>query len=254
MMEITNTDTTNRPKGVDVSHHNGLIDWQKVKAAGYSFAFLKATEGGDWIDKNFARNRKAARDAGIELGYYHFFRPSTAVELQVRNFVKVVGELESDALCPVLDVEDPRIWKDYSKAQRVLMITQWCQGVKAALGLTPMLYGSPSFFNEILENAPELAAYDLWIANYKVDEPNVPQPWTNWTFWQHSETGKVPGINGDVDLNLFNGSDLAKARHRKDESNTGSDEISLPMRIFWYTAVALYFVGLLVAIWLRLPH
>ena len=211
-----------RIKGIDVSAHQGDIDWKKVKEAGYEFAFIKATEGGDWIDAKFAQNRQGARDAGLAVGYYHFFRPLRPVEDQVDNFVKTVGQAEPNSLRLVIDTEDDRLWKPYKLEQRIKMIEDWCAGVQKELGVTPQItiYGSPNFFRDMLENSPQLAKYSLWIANYNVAEPSIPKPWTKWDFWQYSEKGKVPGINSDgVDLNMFHGTDLnkiptLKPRHR----------------------------------------
>lgn len=213
-----------RIKGIDVSAHQGDIDWQKVKEAGYQFAFLKATEGGDWVDSKFAQNRKGAVDAGLTVGYYHYFRPPRPVEDQIQNFVKTVGKVDANALRLVIDTEDEKLWKPYTIEQRIKMIDDWCKGVQKELGVAPQItiYGSPNFFNEVLKNSPELAKYSLWIANYNVPEPIIPKPWTKWDFWQYSEKGKVPGINSDsVDLNMFYGDDLSKtpvevqSRHRK---------------------------------------
>lgn len=245
-MNTPNHPEAARPiKGIDVSHYQGVIDWKKVKESGFEFAFLKATEGGDWVDDTFASNRKAARAAGVAVGYYHFFRPETSVDLQVANFVRTVGQLESDSLKPVLDIEDPRIWKKYSVKQRVAMVLDWCQKVRNALGVNPMLYGSPSFFNEILENAPELAAYDLWIANYNVTEPIVPKPWSKWIFWQYSEKGSVPGINGDVDLNWFSGNDLAQPRNSDDKDIPNTPGAQLVFKVIGTIAALLYLAGLI---------
>ncbi len=221
-MDIENKvhDTVSRVKGIDVSNHNGEIDWKKVKEAGYQFAFLKATEGIDWVDATFAKNRQAARDAGLSVGYYHYYRPNDTVDEQVANFVKTVGKAEPNMLRLVIDAEDEKIWKPYPLEQRVKMIDEWCQKVQKELGVTPQItvYGSPNFFNGMLQNAPQLAKYDLWIANYNVAEPTVPKPWSNWAFWQYTEKGKVPGINGDVDINMYNGTNLnvtpkSKTRH-----------------------------------------
>lgn len=206
-------ETVGRIKGIDVSAHQGKIDWKKVKDAGYEFAFLKATEGGDWVDSTFATNRKEAREAGLAVGYYHYFRPPRPVEDQIANFVKTVGKVEGDALRLVIDTEDEKMWKPYNIEQRIKMIEDWCKGVQKELGVTPQItiYGSPNFFRDVLQNSPQLAKYSLWIANYNVAEPIVPKLWTKWDFWQYTEKGKVPGIASDgVDINMFHGNDLSK--------------------------------------------
>lgn len=214
-------ETVNRVKGIDVSSHQGTIDWEKVKDAGYQFAFLKATEGIDWVDSTFAANRKGARDAGLKVGYYHYFRPNDTVDEQVKNFVSTVGKAEPDALRLVIDTEDPKIWKPYSVEQRNKMIVDWCQKVQKQLGVKPsvLVYGSPNFFDETLQNNAKLGKFDLWIANYNVPEPTIPKPWSKWTYWQYSEKGKVPGIEGTgVDLDMYNGSNpsiMSKPRHHR---------------------------------------
>jgi GH25 family lysozyme M1 (1,4-beta-N-acetylmuramidase) len=206
----------NKPKGIDVSAHQGNIDWTKVKDSGYQFAFLKATEGIDWVDSKFAEYRDGARNAGLKVGYYHFFRPNDTVKEQVDNFVKTVGKVEPDALRVVIDTEIPKIWKPYSADQRVKMITEFCDEVQKQTGIKPsiVVYGSPNFFDGILNNSDKLKKYDLWIANYNVPEPTVPKPWDKWTYWQYSEHGKVPGIdNNDVDLDVYNGDQVSFRSH-----------------------------------------
>jgi lysozyme len=210
-------DTVSRVKGIDVYHGNGDIDWKKVGAAGYQFAFLKASEGITVADDHLETNRREAQEAGLRVGYYHFFRPNDSVEEQVKNFVTAVGKPDANALRLVVDLEIPKIWKPYGVKERVKMIEDWCEGVRKELGTTPSIavYGSPNFFSEILQNAPELAKYDLWIADYRGGEPQVPKPWSNWTFFQYSEHGKVPGITTEVDLDMYIGTDLDKAMGAK---------------------------------------
>lgn len=196
----------NRVLGVDVSHHQNTIDWARVRRAGYEFAYFKATEGGNFVDKQFITNWAAARKAGVVRGAYHFFRPKVAVRTQVDNFVKTVGSITSGDLPPVLDVEVPSDWAGISKKRAVAMILEWLTAVEARLGMRPVLYLSPSFARDVLEPDPRLASYVLWLAHYTSDpSPNVPAPWRAWTFWQYSETGKVPGIAGNVDMDRFNG-------------------------------------------------
>lgn len=246
-------DVPARIKGVDVSHYNGVIDWKKVKEAGYQFAFLKASEGIDLVDETFAANRRGAREAGLSVGYYHFFRPNDSVDAQVTLFIRTIGRLELDALRPVLDCEDPRIWRPYTVAQRVAMIVDWCLKVKKSLGVTPMIYGSPKFFDEILENSPELAQFDLWLANYNVPEPTVPKPWTKWTFWQNYDKGTVPGINGEVDMDFFNGSDISKSRS-KESDETVDDEPGPLAKILFVSIAVLFFVGLIAVLAEQFHH
>ncbi len=200
-------------KGIDVSNWQGTIDWKQVKNAGYQFAFMKATEGVDFVDHTFESFRKGARDAGLKEGYYHYFHPEESVAAQVKLFTDVVGKAEPDSLRLVIDAEDPGKWTRYPVAQRVKMVDDFLQGVKEKTGVTPQvsIYCSPNFADKILGNSPILSKYSLWIANYGVDKPTLPEPWGKWDFWQYTDAGRVPGINGKVDLDMFNGTDLSKA-------------------------------------------
>lgn len=192
--------------GIDVSRWQGSIDWRAVRAAGYDFAFIKATEGATWTDPNFVQNRNAAREVGIASGAYHFFRATSKVEAQVDHFVQTVGQLHKGELPPVLDVEDPAQWKGVSRADLTALVVQWLANVEKRLGARPFVYVSPSFVSELLESSTTLGGYPLWIAHWTDNQPTVPKPWNEWTFWQYSSKGKVDGITENVvDLDRFNG-------------------------------------------------
>ena len=96
--------TSPMPIGVDVSHHQGAIDWDKLAADRVSFAYIKATEGGDWLDTRFAENWRAAKRTSIARGAYHYFSLCTPAETQAEHFIKTLGPLDND-LPPALDVE-----------------------------------------------------------------------------------------------------------------------------------------------------
>ena len=205
-----------RPKGIDVSNWQKTIDWKQVKDAGYQFAILKATEGVTFVDKTFNTFRQGARDAGLKVGYYHYFHPENPVDQQVKLFCDTVGKAEPDALRLVIDAEDASKWAPYTVDQRVKMVEDFLQGVQNRLGTTPKvsIYCSPNFAKDTLGNSPALGKYSLWIANYGVTEPTLPKPWGRWDFWQYTDKGKVPGINGNVDIDVFNGTDLSEDKLR----------------------------------------
>ena len=206
-----------RELGIDVSNHNGgSIDWHAVKSSDISFAFAKATEGGDYVDKFFAHNWKQMKEAGVIRGAYHFFRPLKDPKQQAENFLaQVKSTLEPDDLPPVLDVEHypekvAREWQQISLNQRLECVEEWLEIVHQATGMKPIIYTSPSFWKEYMNNLPILTEYPLWLAHYtRNEEPNVPaNNWggNGWTFWQYTENGTAPGIAGKVDRNRFNGS------------------------------------------------
>jgi lysozyme len=193
--------------GIDVSHYQGNVDFAKVKGAGASFVFIKATEGTTYVDPNFAVYRNACKAAGLPRGFYHFFRAKDDVQAQIDLFVKTVGRPQPGDLPPVLDVEAPEDWTSFTVAQRVAMVLAWLKGVEAALGVRPIIYINNPMTNTVLGNPAAFSGYVLWIAHYTSrPAPSVPLPWTSWTFWQYSETGTIAGISGAVDLNRFAGS------------------------------------------------
>lgn len=206
-------------RGIDVSHHRGVIDWQEVKDSGIvSFAFLKATDGGSFIDPRFDYNFTQSRRAGLIRGAYHFFRPLTDPVLQAKHYLSVVGDtLHSSDLAPVLDIEayPPSVRDEFntlSLQNRLQRMSSWLQTIEAATGRIPIIYTNQSTWQATLGNSDNFTRHPLWIANYGVDQPNIPaNNWGDkgWTFWQYTAGGIVPGINdGDppVDMNLYQSS------------------------------------------------
>jgi len=199
--------------GIDVSHHQGTVDWKAVAGAGISFAYAKATEGTNFFDSQFAPNWKGMQNAGIIRGAYHFFRPAAAPKAQAGQFVSTVESIEVGDLPPVLDLEEARTstgqdeWQAFPIEQRIPLALEWLEEVEEKLGRRPLIYTRSGFVKSYFGNAGQLANYLLWIAHYTpAPEPNVPTGWANWAFWQYSDSGQVSGIVGRVDLDRFNGS------------------------------------------------
>lgn len=188
-----------RLPGIDVSHWQGTVDWQRVAGDGVAFAFIKATEGGDYVDPQFVANWDGAARAGVLRGAYHFFRPQTDAAAQAQQFLRTVGVRAGD-LPPVLDVE---VTDGRSAAQIAAGVRTWLEIVESATGRRPILYTRASFWTA--QMGAGFGAYPLWVAHYGAVEPAVPSGWDRWTFWQHSDAGRVAGISGDVDLNWFAG-------------------------------------------------
>lgn len=196
------------PWGIDVSHHQGVIDWAMVRQQGVDFAFMKATEGATFVDSKFKTNWKEAKANGIRRGAYHFLRPRTDLTAQINNFARVLGSVEPGDLPPVIDTEVPSDWSRLNGKQSVDLIVGFIDGLRAKLGdnVHPIVYLSPSFADDVLKNDSRLKNYPLWLAHYTAaSRPRVPKPWDFWTFWQFTENGTVAGITGNVDINRFNG-------------------------------------------------
>lgn len=190
-------------RGIDISHHQGVIDWDKLRWARIgeepiSFVFMKATEGETLVDRQFSYNFSQAHDYGFVRGAYHFFAPSVPVQAQLAHFFKTV-KLEPGDLPPVLDVEQKG---DLSPEALRKAVLEWLHEAERHYGVVPILYTYYSFKKNYL-NTPDFDKYPYWIAHYYVKKLNYDG---EWKFWQHTDKGRLPGISGDVDLNLFNGS------------------------------------------------
>jgi lysozyme len=188
--------------GIDVSHHQSVIDWQdvkdmRVKNIQLGFGFIKATEGLGRVDPQFRRNWLKAKEAGLPRGAYHFFIASKSGKAQAENFIETVSLSPGD-LPPVLDVEQTNGASVADIQQRV---RDWLTMVTKQYGVKPIIYTNADFYQNFLLGAFD--DYPLWVAHYLVqDKPRVQR---NWLFWQHSEKGRVNGIDAYVDFNVFNG-------------------------------------------------
>lgn len=186
--------------GVDVSHYQRDIDWEKVRLNEVAFAFLKATEGKSLLDKKFKHNWQKSGEAGIIRGAYHFYRPHVSPEKQAEHFIATV-ELEPGDLPPVLDVEVKGL-KSKEKLQNDLQV--WLQLVEEAYGVKPIIYTNYKFYVDYLQG--RFNDYHLWIAHYKVPKLLLERSDSvKLAFWQHTDAGVVDGIEGIVDCNVFYG-------------------------------------------------
>jgi GH25 family lysozyme M1 (1,4-beta-N-acetylmuramidase) len=197
--------TSGYKEGIDVSHWQGTIDWTKVKLAGKSFSFAKATEGVGFKDDKYATNKAGAMGQGIKFGAYHFARPGNNPVTEADWFVNNMG-LQRGMLIPALDIEvtdglGPTALTNWTKA--------WLQRVTDRTGVKPMIYTSPAFWRNNLNDSRWFAdnGYSiLWVAHWNTTSPSVPgSNWggKSWTFWQYTSDGSVPGISGRVDLNRY---------------------------------------------------
>ncbi len=192
--------------GIDVSHHQGLIDWPKAKQAGVAFAYVKATEGSQFVDPCFKLNWEATQAAGVVRGAYHFFRARVDPIVQAKNFIKQLKPLLTGFnLPPALDIEYMPEIKTIDSIMLMANIKQWLDYVEHELGVRPVIYTNQSFWHDYIGHNPVFAKYPLWLSS-AVKQPGPPSSWHEWTFWQFTVHGKVPGIAPEVDLSFFGGS------------------------------------------------
>ena len=195
------------PKGVDVAAHQhpgGMpIDWSKVRSDGQSFAFVKATEGGDWVNPHYVQDIQAANAAGLKTGAYHYARPAGDAKTQAANFAAQIALAPDQTLPPALDIE---VAEGKSAAQLEQWIEEFTSELKRLTGRTPMIYTYKYFWMGQMNNSQKFSDMPLWLAAYQDQAPEAVGGWNELSFWQRSGSGKVAGISTDVDMNLFNGS------------------------------------------------
>ena len=217
--------TSERIYGIDIARyqhgkgrHKYPINWKQLSinylgrksnknvhgTADYpvSFIFIKSTEGVSITNKYYADDYAQARKHHIPIGAYHFFSLKSSGAAQAQHFIKHTKFLKGD-LPPVLDVEpsDKQIAAAGGPEKMFQQIRIWLRMVKARCGVSPILYINQMFINKYFGMVPDIKRdYDVWIARYGEYKPDV-----RLAFWQLSSDGRVKGITGDVDINVFNG-------------------------------------------------
>lgn len=189
--------------GIDVSRWQQRIDWQRVagmRDGGIQlrFAFIKATESENWVDPYFSYNWRQSKKNGLLRGAYHYFSPTVSAQKQARLYLQTVVLAKGD-LPAVLDVEERGNLSPQELRKRV---AQWLHVVERHTGKRPIIYTGAAFYRSNL--AGYFPQYPHWIAHYYQARPDSGA--LVWHFWQHSDRGRVDGINGLVDFNVFNGS------------------------------------------------
>jgi len=183
--------------GLDISHHQGKIDWKKVSKMrintdSIQFAYLKVTEGRFFKDNKYLRNRKQLDQLPIKVGVYHFFSPGADVVKQVKHFTK---NFKKTTLKPALDVET--IGK-LSKSELIKAVHLFLTETEKQIGVRPIIYTYSSFYKDYFKGT-SLAKETFWIANYNRNCPICETK--NVVAWQFTEKGTIDGINTLVDLN-----------------------------------------------------
>jgi lysozyme len=212
--------------GIDVSSYQGSINWSTVKANGVNYAFAKATEGNYYIDGDFVSNMNNGKNAGVQMGAYHFCRPDLNYPSTEANYFwsEAGGYIKSDgkSIFPMLDFET------YNGHVGTSNYTQWMNDWSADVKAKDGTFLHPVIYTSAGAGACDLIEYDkpggitlsAFIANYNGENLYTGNPWScctccnawvtgcgsgNWTYWQVSSTGRIGGISGDVDLDAYAG-------------------------------------------------
>lgn len=189
-------------RGIDVSYYQQTINWAQVKSSGIQFAFIRASDGATFQDPKFQQNWTAAKSAGVARGAYQFFRPNQDPIAQADLLLSMMGPLQPGDLPPVIDVEVTGNLPPATVAQKV---SQWIARVEGATGRKPIIYTGRFFWDDNVQSTA-FSSYPLWHAQYTTNTcPNISSAWSDWHFFQFTDSGSVPGVPGPVDTNYFNG-------------------------------------------------
>lgn len=192
--------------GIDMSRWQTDVDWQTLRNSNIRFAFIKATEGGDHTDKLFQQHWNNASRARIPRAAYHFYYFCTSPEVQARWFIRNVPKSRT-ALPPILDIE----WNHQSKTCKRKPDAETIQSemrrflriIERHYGQKPLIYTTVDFYKDGALN--QFKGYPFWLRSV-ADHPKNVYGQQSWLFWQYTGTGKVPGIKGKTDINVFAGS------------------------------------------------
>lgn len=192
-------DTCDHVHGIDLSHYQGQVFWETVgENTKMAYVYLKASEGGDRIDSYFERNIELAHRYGLKVGSYHFFRPKSDLDGQLRNFMAQCLPGEQD-LIPMIDVETTGNLPTEVFCDSLM---KFLRSVELAYRQKPLVYTYRNFYNKYLMG--KLDAYQLMIAMYTDEEP-VLDDGRDYTLWQYTAKGRIVGVNGFVDKSRFTG-------------------------------------------------
>jgi lysozyme len=192
--------------GIDLSKFQTSVDWATARANGVNFAFIKATEGGDQVDPLFKDHWRGAGAAGVARGAYHFYYHCRPAIEQARWFFRHVPR-KPGALPPILDMEwtptSPtcRIRRDGAVIRAEAKV--FLDAAARHYGQRPILYTTVDFFED--NEMWRLTGTEFWLRSTAA-HPRDAYDGQTWTFWQYTGTGRVPGIAGKVDINVFAGS------------------------------------------------
>ncbi len=180
-------------EGIDVSNHQGNINWKDVDQNLVNFVFIKATEGTTFTDKSFSKNWEDSKKAGFLRGAYHYFTITSDGKQQAEHFINTVPK-EKNTLPPVIDIEE--VGEDQAKL--IVELREYAEIIENHYGVKPIFYVNKKTYELYIRDY--FKEHIIWYAVYG-SEPPV----DTWTIWQYTDSGKVNGIEGPVDFNIFKG-------------------------------------------------
>ena len=192
-------------EGIDVSHWQGSIKWDKVADNGIHFALMKASEAKTFKDIKFERNWAGCKENGMRRGAYHFFRPGIGGEIQADNLLRQLDKVayggDNKDLLPTIDCEDYNGSgkKNYQRDLKDCLVR-----LEEKIDKKPLIYTQRSFWKKI--GNPDFSSYPLWVVDISsVNSPRLPKYWNDFIIWQYTFAGSVSGVSGEVDRDRFQG-------------------------------------------------
>lgn len=194
-------------KGVDLSAYQGEIDWELLADQNIDFAYIKATEGKDYVDEQFKTNWEKSQKTGLKVGAYHFLSYETTGKEQAANYIKNVTVTDKN-LPPVVDLELYGIYEanPLPKEQVKVILDEFLKEMEANYGVKPIIYTSQRIFNMYI--GTDYKDYKFWIVDLDNSWPDTLPNGDTFTFWQYTQRGMMDGYDGNetfVDLDLYNG-------------------------------------------------
>lgn len=188
-------------RGIDVSHHNSIIDWNRLREGNVTFAYLKSTEGISHHDRDYTQNYRLAKDAGLKVGTYHFYTFGMDGEQQAEHFIRS-SKVYSQDLVPAIDVEHSRInifSRDKNFVDKTIReLKRLEKTLFEHYGVHPVLYTNKECYKIYIKgNFPKNR---VWICDLYAEPRDEIE---NWVIWQFSHTGKMEGVDNAIDLNYF---------------------------------------------------
>lgn len=203
-------------KGIDISHYQGDVVWTKIKADGVEYAWAKATQGVRNKDERWTKGRrKAAKEAGVRLGAYHFADLGQDSIKNAQNFAESIEILEQGDLLPMVDLEDSGLPKGITSKKvnewLIEFANEFNKHVKTPLILYCGVGNWAGRAGVISQEVVDLYPH-LWLYRYtSAKDPGKTGLWPTWDIWQYSARGSVDGIKGNVDMNRIKTRDVLEA-------------------------------------------
>ena len=194
----TDTKTDYSFTGIDVSHHQGKIDWKTVSESyqNIEFVYIKGTEGATYTDPQCLFNAREAKKNGLKIGIYHYFRMTSSPESQFANYKKMMSIANPD-LIPMVDIETG---DGYPISEVKKNINRFLMLIEKEYGQKPIIYGTNRSYNELC--APEFNNLLLYIGRYGENKPIINGP-SHYNIWQYSDKAVIKGIEKPADVCRF---------------------------------------------------